>query len=76
MSQPNIESQILAALKHPEGEEGLYLDNFYYLHEEDERPRVEGSEFEILESLKSLINAGKVIADDSGEAVIFRLRSS
>ncbi|HQH26239.1 MAG TPA: hypothetical protein PLP17_02495 [Oligoflexia bacterium] len=70
----DVKQQVLNALTHPEAEEGLYLDNFYYLHEEDERPRVEASDLEILDALKALIEEDKVIADESGESVIFRLR--
>ncbi len=55
MSIEDARQQILAALKHPEAEEGLYFDNFYHLHEEDERPRVSAPQVEILEAIKVLI---------------------
>ena len=68
-----IREQVLAALRHPEGEEGLYLDNFYHLHEEDERPRVNASEKEIVDALLLLIEEGKVITDDSDKLTIYKL---
>ncbi len=74
MSLENIKSQIIKALTHPEAEEGLYLDNFYNLHEEDERPIVTASQFQTLEALKELISEGKVKTnEDSNESVIFKL---
>ncbi len=75
MNEASIENQIISALSHPEAEEGLFLGNFHVLHEEDERPRVQGSEQEILDSLKKLINDGRVVADTRGEDVIFKLCS-
>ncbi len=71
----DVRTQVLSALQHPEAEEGLYLENFHHLHEEDERKPVVGSELEILDALKELIAEGKVKADESGEAVVFRLVS-
>jgi len=68
-----LRKKVLAALEHPEAEEGLYLDNFHHLHEEDERDRVEANELQILDALKELITEGKVAADESGEAVVFKL---
>lgn len=66
-----IKQQILEALRHPEAEEGLYFRNFTILHEEDERPIVEGNQLEILEALKELIEAEKVRVDESGKDVVF-----
>lgn len=68
-----IKEEILAALEHSEGEEGLYLENFYILHEEDQRPKVSGTQLEILDALKSLIDEGKVVTEDLGEQVAFKL---
>jgi hypothetical protein len=73
VNDTSVEQQILNALKHPEAEEGLFLGNFHVLHEEDERPRVNASEEEILISLKELMRQGKVVADTKGEDVIFML---
>lgn len=73
MDTQEIRQQVLAALEHPEAEEGLYLDNFQHLHEEDERPLVTASQLEILDMLKALIAEGRVTADESGEDVIFKL---
>lgn len=74
MSNFRLREEVLAALKHSEAEEGLYLDNFLYLHEEDERPRVDATELEVLDMLKELIAEGLVDADESQEYVIFRLK--
>lgn len=73
MDTETVREQVLTALRHPEAEEGLYLDNFIYLHEEDVRPRVKATELEILDALKGLIDEGRVVADESGKAVIFKL---
>ena len=32
-----VESQVINVLKHPEADEGLYLENFHTLHEADEK---------------------------------------
>lgn len=74
MDNNEIRSKVIAALQHPEAEEGLYLDNFHHLHEEDERVRVNATELQILDTLKELIAEGKVTADESGEAVVFMLK--
>lgn len=68
-----IKQHILAALKHPEAEDGLYFRNFYFLHEEDEREAVPGSEYQILNALRELISEGQVVTDESGEEVVFFL---
>ena len=68
-----IKQLVLNVLAHPEAEEGLFLENFYHLHEEDQRPRVDASELGILDALKELISEGKVETDDSGENVVFKL---
>ncbi|MCB0323255.1 MAG: hypothetical protein KDD69_06755, partial [Bdellovibrionales bacterium] len=65
MAASDVRQQVLAALTHPEAEEGLYLDNFFHLHEEDERPRVAASQEEILDALKELIAEGRVETDES-----------
>lgn len=69
-----IKAQILAALSHPEAEEGLYFDNLFSLHEEDERTAVSGDQVEILDAITELIREGKVIADESGKDVVFLLK--
>jgi len=69
----STKQDILAALSHPEGEEGLYLDNLQVVHEEEERAPVRGTQLEILEALKELMGQGKVRTDESGEKVIFFL---
>ena len=66
-----IKQQIIAALLHPEAEEGLYFRNFTLLHEEDERPVVEGDQLEILEALRELIDEHRVRVDETGKEVVF-----
>lgn len=68
-----IKSNILRALAHPEADEGLFLHNFNQLHQEDERPPVDGSLEEILDALRLLVDEGKVKTDESGSDVIFSL---
>lgn len=72
-NKDNVKSQILEALGHPEAEEGLYFRNFWNLHEEDERPKVEGDEVEILDALRELLDEGKILMDESGKEVVFQL---
>lgn len=68
-----IKEQILQALSHPEGEDGLYFSNLYILHEEDERPRVSGSPIDIGKAVEQLLAERKVKVDDSGEEAIICL---
>lgn len=68
-----VKRQILAALAHPEADEGLYFRNFSNLHEEDERPAVEAGQEDILDALRELIDEGRVAMDDSEEEAIFKL---
>ncbi len=68
-----IKEQVLAALRHPEAEEGLYFRNFRHLHEEDERPMVNADQVELLDALNELIGEGKVQMDESCEEVVFHL---
>ncbi len=68
-----IKQEILSALSHPEAENGLYFSNLYVLHEEEERPAVSGTQVEILDALKDLIQEGKISADESGHEVRFIL---
>ena len=70
-----IKKTILEVLAHPEASDGLYFRNFYNLHEEDERPVVSGTQEEILEAISALIREGEIVADESGEEVIFFLNS-
>jgi len=74
MSTPDfLKEQILQALAHPEAEQGLYLNNLQVVHEDEERIPVAGSDIEILDALKELIEDGLVTMDDTGESVIFQL---
>ena len=71
-----VKEQVLAALRHPEAEEGLYFRNFRHLHEEDERPAVEADQVDLLEALHELIGEGKVHMDESCEEVVFFLKQA
>lgn len=66
-------AQILAALQHQEAEDGLYFRNLGAVHEDEERPVVEGDQETVLEALKELIGQGLVSVDDRGEEPIFSL---
>ena len=68
-----IRSQILSALAHPEAEEGLYFENLIAVHEEEERNAVSGSQIEVLDELKKLIDEGRVGVREEGEALVFFL---
>lgn len=70
-----VKSEIIAALQHPEADEGLYFSNLFQLHEEDERPRVSGSPLEIGKALSELASEGKVTLDESGPETIVFLKS-
>jgi len=70
-----IKSQIVNALSHPEAEQGLYLDNLLYVHEDEERPVVEAEQEDILDSLKELINEGRISMNDEGEKIVFMLKA-
>lgn len=76
MSDQNslIKEDILKALNHAEASDGLYLENLQVVHEEEERAPVRGTQLEILDCLRSLIQEGKVGTDESGEKVIFFLK--
>lgn len=78
-NQPDIKqikSEIIQALQHPEAEEGLYLDNFYHLHEEDTRPMVNATESQIVGALEQLISEGAVHIDSSSGKVVFKITAS
>ncbi len=68
-----IKIEILSALAHPEAEDGLYFENLVNLHEDEERTAVVGSQPEVLEALKELVNERKIVMNESGEKVIFSL---
>lgn len=69
----SVKEQVLAALKHPEAEEGLYFRNFRHLHEEDERPAVNADQVDLLDALNELIGEGKVQMDETCDEVVFFL---
>ena len=72
----HIKEEILAALQHPEAEEGLYFHNLRYVFEEEERPVVSGHELDVLEALRQLVVDGQVVTDESGDEVVFFLKSA
>jgi len=76
ISLDTIKRQIIDALSHPEAQDGLYFRNLYYLHEEDQREAVEGTQIEILDALKELMAEDKVTMNDEGEEAIFFLASA
>lgn len=69
----NIESQIIAALSHVEGEEGLYFNNLVVVHEEEERPVVTGDDDEVKAVLQKLLKDGKIVSVGEGDTTIYRL---
>lgn len=66
--------EIIVALSHPEAEEGLYFRNLFHLHEEDERPVVQGDESVIFDALGALVNDGMVDMKGSGTDTVFILK--
>ena len=68
-----IKSEIIAALEHPEAEDGLYFNNLTGLHEEEERPPVVGDEIDILDALKELLEEGRIVTMDGEAGTIFML---
>jgi hypothetical protein len=75
MNSNSIRQQILAALSHPEAEDGLYFNNLIVVHEEEERPIVEGDEAAIMSVLDELVREGLVRSSGAGTQAIFQLIS-
>ncbi len=73
MSDESIRAQIEAALSHPEAEDGLYFNNLIVVHEEEERPIVEGSEVDILRILEALVQRGRISVEGEGDQRIYHL---
>jgi hypothetical protein len=73
MTNNLIRDQIVAALSHPEAEDGLYFNNLVVVHEEEERPIVEGDEAQILAVLEEMIADGTVRSSGEGGQKIFEL---
>lgn len=69
-----IKMQILQALCHQEAEDGLYLRNFFHLHEEDERPAVIAEEEDIVEALNDLIELGMIRTERDPAGMVFVLK--
>lgn len=76
MTNPTIKREILAALSHPEAEDGLYFNNLIIVHEEEERPIVRGEEGEVVEALRELVKAGTVETTGNGPETIYKLKST
>ncbi len=68
-----IKKEILAALEHPEAEDGLYFNNLTGLYEEEERPPVVGDEIDILDALKELLEEDRIKTMDGEAGTIFIL---
>ena len=73
MNKDGIRQQIVAALRHPEAEDGLYFNNLIVVHEEEERPIVEGEEGDIRSVLQTMIREGVVTSSGEGAQEIFVL---
>lgn len=76
MSNSDIKREILAALSHPEAEDGLYFNNLIVVHEEEERPIVQGEEAEVVAALQDLIKSGTVETTGSGPETIYKLKAT
>ncbi len=70
----SIKKQIIAALSHPEAEDGLYFNNLIIVHEEEERPIVQGEEPDILGVLEELVRNGQLCSAGAGNERIFKLQ--
>ena len=73
MYQSLIRDQIVAALSHPEAEDGLYFNNLIVVHEEEERPIVEGDETVILQVLEDMRSEGLICVSGDGNQRIYAL---
>ncbi len=73
MGEQSIKEQIVAALSHPEAEDGLYFNNLIVVHEEEERPIVEGDETLILQVLDDMVIDGMVSVSGEGSQRIYML---
>lgn len=73
MIRETIREQILAALKHPEAEDGLYFNNLIVVHEEEERPIVEGAEADVQKVLDAMVEAGELTVVGEGSQKIYSI---
>jgi hypothetical protein len=73
MSNISLRNQIIAALSHVEAEDGLYFNNLIVVHEEEERPIVEGDESEIVNELNLMVAEGIISSVGEGSQRIFKL---
>lgn len=73
MKDQTLRKQIIAALSHPEAEDGLYLNNLIVVHEEEERPLVEGDESVVSRVLEEMIADGEISVSGEGSQRIYSL---
>ena len=73
MIRETIREQILAALKHSEAEDGLYFNNLIVVHEEEERPIVEGAEADVQRVLDAMVEAGELSVVGEGSQKIYSI---
>jgi len=73
MNDNAIRDQILAALSHPEAEDGLYFNNLIVVHEEEERPIVEGEETLVMQVLDDMVSDGLISVSGEGSQRIYML---
>lgn len=73
MSEERIKRQIIAALSHPEAEDGLYFNNLIIVHEEEERPIVEGEEAQVQAALDALVREGSITVTPTAQEHVYRL---
>lgn len=69
----DIKAQLIETLSHPEASDGLYLRNFFHMHEEDERPRVSGTGHQIMDALNALVQDGDVRLSEVDGSIVFML---
>ena len=73
MIRETIREQILAALKHSEAEDGLYFNNLIVVHEEEERPIVEGTEMDVQRVLDTMVEEGELSVVGEGSQRIYSI---
>ncbi|MCB0328624.1 MAG: hypothetical protein KDD70_03140 [Bdellovibrionales bacterium] len=69
-----IKSELIEALSHREAEDGLFFCNFTLLHEEDERPYVNGSPKAVAAALNELVREGIVYLWEESDRIVFKLK--
>ena len=72
----SIKTELLDALSHGEAADGLFFCNFKLLHEEDERPYVNGSPKTVASALNELVREGKVYLWEENDRIVFKLKKA